>query len=512
MIEASEAWKDIQQRFLLPESHIEIDCTIAEVGAQESATASGTVEAVFSDAGSVLGVDAVSARYATNELNLWSLDGSREIVPDLAPYETAGYVSDIESTGSVTLSFPEVRTTASAGITITWGSRYGEYPSVFTVTAKNGEMVVNELTITDNTQQVSAVYMPLSNYDSITITVQNWYLPHRRARIEKVVLGHVLLLTKKDILSYTHEQHGDLLSGAIPKSSIEFTLDNTDGRWNPNNPSGMEQYLSERQKLTVRYGLDVNGVIEWIKAGTFYLSEWHTPSNGLEARFVARDVFEFMIDEEMWSALKDSLSNWIETATSNLPDGSLVVIDPSLENILAEYTPSYTTGVVSTNAEIVQKCANAGCCILRYDRDGILHVEPLNMTDTGYRITQALSFTHPEVELSKPLKEISVDYGDGTPYVHAVAASGTQQTVSNDFIGDATNAEKVATWIGNVLKSRRTVSGEFRADPRVDLFDIVTVESKYGALTPVVITNIAYSFNGSFRGSYTGRVLEEVSS
>lgn len=80
------------------------------------------------------------------------------------------------------------------------------------------------------------------------------------------------------IISYSHEQSGDLLTGAIPKHSIEFTVNNIDGRWNPSNPTGLEKYLSERQKLIVRYGMDVDGTIEWIKAGTFYLSEWSAPS------------------------------------------------------------------------------------------------------------------------------------------------------------------------------------------------------------------------------------------
>ena len=60
------------------------------------------------------------------------------------------------------------------------------------------------------------------------------------------------------------------------------------------------------------------------------------------------------------------------------------------------------------------------------------------------------------------------------------------------------------------MKTRKTVSGEFRADPRLELYDIVRVEDRYSRLVNVAITNIKYEFNGSFRGSYTGRILEEV--
>lgn len=519
MITVSDAWKDIQQRFLLPETFVEIDCTISEVGAEEGAVATGTNEAVFSDAGITIGDTPKTAKYATNELNLWALDGSRSILPSFAPYGASGYVSNIASTGSVTLSFPAVHSVASSGLTITWSSLYGEYPSVFTVTAKNGDVVVAETTVTDNRDKVSAVFLSIQGYDSITVTVHDWGLPHRRARIEKIVIGHVLTFTKNDIISFKHEQHGDLLSGELPKYSIEFTLDNTDGRWNPNNPTGMEQYLSERQKLVVRYGMDVNGTIEWIPGGVFYLSEWDAPSSGLEARFVARDGFEFLMGDEWWGAMSSKISYMVTNVTRNLwPSDSTVSYDTSLNDYMIVYSPSYTEGNANTAAEIVQRCANAACAILRCDRKGNLYVEPLNRVPAEYipidleqgitGIPLSLSYSYPEITLSKPLREVSVDYGGESSYIKSVAESGERQTLSNDFIRNTTNAEVVATWVADVLKTRKTISGEFRADPRLDLYDVVRVEDRYGVPTTVVITSITYTYNGSFRGSYEGRVLE----
>lgn len=508
MIQVSDAWKDIQQRFLLPESYVEIDCTITEVGAQESASASGTDEASFSDVESVLGISS-PVKYATNEHNLWALDGSHTILPNTAPYGREGYISNIASTGSVTLTFPAVRTVSIPGVTITWSNGYGEYPSVFSVIAKSGDTIVAETTVTDNSEPITTVFLDIVNYDSITINVWDWCLPNHRARIEKIVVGHVLTLSKKDILSFTHTQYGDLLSGEIPKNSIEFTLDNIDGRWNPNNPTGMERYLSERQKLTVRYGLDVNGSIEWIKAGTFYLSEWDAPSNGLEARFVARDAFEFLLGIELWAAMGAQLSGLVANVARYLPDDIPVVYDSALSNYFYGYSPSYTNDVVDTAAEMMQKCANAAGGILRYDRDGVLHVEKLNTELTEYTIPLSLSYSYPQIKLSKPLKEVDINYGGDSSYVlKNIATDGETQTLTNDYIKNAENAAVVATWVASVLKNRKAVSGEFRADPRLDLFDVVTVESKYGELKPVVITDIKYTFNGSFHGSYTGRVLE----
>lgn len=510
MIAVSDAWKDIQQRFLLPESYVEIECTVTETDAQNSATATGTTEAIFSNVGSVLGTDTV-VRYATTEQNLWSLDGAYTICPNNAPYGPTGYVCNNDNMGSVTLTFPEIKTKAVSGVTITWDSKNKNYPPVFEVIVKNGNDIIDAISVTDNSSYQSEVALSVQNYDSIEIIIHNWSFENRRPRIEKIILGHILTLTKSDILGYTHEQHGDLSSGEISKNSIEFKLDNTDGRWNPTNPNGMERYLSERQKLSVRYGLDINGIVEWINAGTFYLSDWKAPSNGLEASFVARDIFEYLLNEKYKSTRTEgTLAELIAEAfaSAGVPSSFSYELAPVLGTLTAVLDPNSEY----TCAQIVQMCANMGACVIWQDRDGILHITEFTKPTPGfvfqYVIPASLSYSHPDIELSKPLKSVSVDYGAESPYVLEVGNSGETQTVSNPFVKSQTAAEKIARNVAYCFKTREVVSGDFRSDPRLDLFDIVAVESKYGELSPVVITNIKYEFGGSFRGNYTGRVIE----
>jgi len=52
------------------------------------------------------------------------------------------------------------------------------------------------------------------------------------------------------------------------------------------------------------------------------------------------------------------------------------------------------------------------------------------------------------------------------------------------------------------------LSGEFRADPRLDVLDRITVVSKYSS-SPLYITDIKYTYNGAFRGSFSGRVIRD---
>ena len=89
-----------------------------------------------------------------------------------------------------------------------------------------------------------------------------------------------------------------------------------------------------------------------------------------------------------------------------------------------------------------------------------------------------------------------------------VGISGETQTVNNPLVGSIAQAESIAEWVKKTLNARKIVSGEYRADPRLDVFDLVAVEGKYGEISPVAITEIVYSYTGSFKGRYKGRVLE----
>ena len=168
----------------------------------------------------------------------------------------------------------------------------------------------------------------------------------------------------------------------------------------------------------------------------------------------------------------------------------------------------YITGE-NTIAEVLQKVAHMGCCVLYQDRNGVMRLEPRNKVLTDYAIRQDVSYTHPEFEISKPLKAVEVSYGEDGKFILSVGSSGEVQTVNNDFINTEEDARRVAEATAEVLKGRKNISGDFRADPRLDALDIVTVESKF-ATNPVVITEIEYSTTGGgFHGRFTGKVVQD---
>lgn len=494
-------WKATNQRFLLPETFVEISCRVPDV-AYEISSISATDEADFSATDLVIdeGTAAIP-HYATMERNLWILDGTRGILPDLTPNLTPGYVSDDGTGASATITLPSVLESSFPGITVTWSNEFSEYPTRFNVVAKNGETVVASTTVTNNREVKTLVDMEMAGFDSVTVEPIDWCLPDRRVRLEKIVLGHDITFNKGDIVNYQHEQSGDILCGELPKNMIQFSVLNVDGRWNPSNPTGLWRYLSDRQKITARYGLDVNGTIEWIPAGVFYLSDWNAPANGLEATFEARDVFEYLLNTPYSGETTGTMSDLVTTALGGLV--SEVSFTPEMTELTGTLTSEYTA------AEVIQMCANASCSSVYQNRSGGLAFKKWDTYAVGdYVIGTAMAYANPEITLSKPMRGISVTYANETPsFELALGTNGEIQTVKNELIGTIEQAVLLADWTRIVLESRQTISGEYRADPRLDLYDIVTVESKYGPILPVVITNIAYSYTGSFKATYHGRVI-----
>ena len=151
------------------------------------------------------------------------------------------------------------------------------------------------------------------------------------------------------------------------------------------------------------------------------------------------------------------------------------------------------------------------------DRDGILHIEPINTSPTDYRIDSFNSYSKPEITLSKSIKNVIVkkyDYKIGdrgvenstTDIISTVGDVGESITISNPLITSDDRARVVGEWVGNYLKNRMTLKLSGRADVRLDALDIVSNENAYSTNT-VRMTNVKFDFNGAFRGSGEGRVI-----
>lgn len=520
MIGVSSGWVAAHQQTLLPECFIEITYEATDPALQESANVTANNEAYFATTNTLVAptTSKSQAKYAAAELGLWGLDGSYTYVgkggaPNPAYISAQVSGSDGSFTSNIptiSIAFPAVRLEAVPGITITWSPTYNEWATDFRVTAYYGEEELTSTTITGNRETTVAVPLPIEGYTRIEIAVLGWSHPNHRARCSEIFLGLSKVYHKEDLMGFEHSQTADLLSAALPKNEITFRLRNEDNRWNPDNPTGDERFLLERQEIRVRYGMDVAGEVGWIKGGTFWLSEWSTPSNGLEASFTARDLLEFM-NEEYTGPLSGTL---YDIAIAALTQADLPLRDSGepryqVSDVLANYTTDISgeDSQTYTISQILQLVAHAGCCVMYQDRDGVFRIEPQSTGYSGYVIDQHTSYSHPEYEFTKPLKALSVGYSNDRRQLITVADRGEVQTVDNPMLITQADAQRVGERAREILESRKSITGEYRADLRLDVLDPIIVTSKY-ATNIIAVTDIMYSTTGgAFRGTYTGRVM-----
>ena len=527
----SQSWKNVHKQTLLNESYVEVSLDIADPDAIVDVSPIDNGSAYISDISeSVSEVNPPTIPYGTLEQNSWLLSGTRTSIPS-ENYADGGYVGDVLSNAecifdkkipTITINFSKVHSNIIPGITIVWGTAYDEFSEHFIVTAYNGDTIVAEKEVMDNKSVTSIVNMDIVNYDRIVIRILSWCLPNHRARIDEIFVGVRRVYSKTDLLSYSHNQTVDPISTSLPKMEIKFSIDNSDDSYNPYNPNGLSKYLMERQEIKTRYGLKLNdNTIEWIKGGSFYLSEWYAKQNGISADFVARDLLEFMS-----AHYKDNVSAITERSlydlaiqvfeSAGLPlnsDGSVKwIVDNSLKDIKTKAPlPD------DTMANCLQLIANMGCCVLYPDRNGTFHIEPINTTPTDYVINQFNSYSKSEITLSKQIKQVIVKgytYSIGEKGIESITIDiavnigevGETITVDNPLVTDIERARILGEWIGNYLKNRMTLKSAVRADVRLDALDLVTSENDYGA-NQVRMTNVDFTFNGAFRGTSEGRVI-----
>lgn len=516
MIAVSNGWVDAHKKTLLPEAFVEITYAATDPNLQEAAIVGGTNKWDYCNPSElVYARDKRSAKIASLENGVWGLDGSfgfretSEIEPGFVS-STLTPAGDVEfdDIPVISISFPSIRNEVIPGLTITWSTTYREWATSYRVTAYAGDTQVAQGIVAGNSDLTSTIWLTMEGYNKITIEILSWSHPRHRARCEEIFMGIETVYSKNDLMGYEHTQTVDLLSASLPKNEITFRLRNEDNRWNPDNPTGNEQFLLERQEIRVRYGLEVDGAIEWIKGGTFWLSEWSTPANGLEASFTARDLIEFM--NESYTGIRTG--TLYEIAAAAFTQADLPMQDNGSERWLVDDTlQGYTTELAAdddfTIAEILQMVAHAAGCVFYQDRDGVVRIEPWHTGYSGYLIDQNVSYAHPEYTFDKPLKAISVGYGEEQREVMSVSDKGAVQTVDNPLLRTKADAQRVGDRTREVLEGRKTISGEYRADLRLDALDPIIVTSKY-ATNVVAITEIRYSTTGgAFRGAYTGRVV-----
>lgn len=542
MQEVSQEWKDMQNELITPESYVEVKLSITDPDALSDATASDSGSIYISNTKKITYKDVPAVvPYATLEPNRWVLDGSLKTIPT-SDYGYCGYIGNTMSNPDIEVDYDDgngyeyselpriymdfgiVWYQSVPGVTITWDESSGEYAEIFEVRVYNDGKQIAYKEVYGNKSTTSFVKLNIEKYDRIQIIVWKWCLPHRRARISKIALGFEKVYDKGQLISFEHLQEADPLSASLPKAEISFSVDNTEGLYDPNNPDSLAKYIIERQEVTARYGFKIGDNIEWLDCGTFYISEWDAPQNGMVANFKARDLLEFLTTPYEKGAESTENVSLYDLAVDVLEDAELPLNGGEVRWSIDESLKScYTKRALPTDTHAVclQLIANAGGCVLYQDRQGVLRIEPLSHVETDYNIDHFNSFSKSELSLTKPVKEVRVASWRIEQEVNdeGSCVDVWKKSYAGYECGDIGEIVKMENELCNIslrdlvsdnavwyLSNRQTLSSEWRADPRMDVLDIVHNENDYGT-NKVLITRVKYSYNGTFKGSCEGRVI-----
>lgn len=519
MVEVSDKWKEKFNETLVPESFVEITCGITEPGINKKATIVTSSAAPFSTFHNIaLSDNASISRYSTGEPNLTVLDGSCGIVPSSPPYGTTGFLSaeifDDSNHPVIRLELPSENKSSVPGVSICWSTVFGEYATDFSVSAYLGTSKLKTVTVNGNKSVRSDVEVELSGFDAVEIEVLKWCLPDRRVRVEQVKIGRYLVFDKTKILSYSHSSARDPISGQLSQESISFSLDNSDRTWDSVNPQGIYKYIYERQPVTVRYGMDVDGKTEWVSGGMFFLSEWSVPANSIEASFQARDAFLYLSSTKYTGRKYGTLYEMCYDALELL-EADEITFDISDE--LKDYSTDITSDESTYhNSDILQLAANAAGMALYQTRDGVIKINRVYGADTSNPVLDIPvlnNYSWPEITFAQNMLNVVATAGGVTyAYPESPSGKGVSQTLSNvmltkDILAKSRNA---LTESYGVLSNRRKASLTYRASPTIDALDMVKIHHQFNYDAVLLATNVKYTFNGCFKGTVEGYMMADA--
>lgn len=335
-----------------------------------------------------------------------------------------------------------------------------------------------------------------------------------------------LLMDDQWILSFKQEINGSLLSGSLFENKITVTVDNHDGRFIYDESSDL--YRNNRINFIYSFAITeyengesyktydpINGAEMFVRSSTF-------DNDKQTVTLECADILSFLT--ETYTGRKTG--NGFEIAGAVISQARISNIVP-ISDINANLDADALSAVVVnipqdkhySLRDILQMVANAAMCVIFVDRSGRIHIERITDIDGSvlaslpsqqYTIGRNVQYTSVKSELSPNINRVTVIFEDAQNegMLDFPDTEGQEQTLENAIIAnDPEQGDKqvnyLILWIYNTLKCGRTVySGTYRADPRVDLFDIIFIEAKNDDAVPCILTSLQLEYTGAWRGTF----------
>lgn len=366
MYQTSQEYKESMKRPVRNQSYMKIQLGLINQDAQQTAGLSDTNKYNdFSDEESIFNQHTVR-RYATYESNFWKANGISFFLPEKkSDYRKDGITSTnlFEESFHVKFLFGCGKSDIK-GLTIKFGRNY---PTKFTIVTDNATSFEYE-----NTEELFKSDDVFENTESIELVITEMNVPNARVRIDYIIFGLGLEYDDEWISEASSNTTLSAINEDLPESEFKVTLCNDNQLFNVDNPSSDINFLESGQKVNVMMGYMLDdGNIEWIKMHSLYVSEWSADDSS--ATITAVDILKYL-DEKYYKGIyyEDGISLY-DLAVLVLTDAGLnedeYYIDSYMEKV---YVHNPLPNV--THKEALQIIANAGRCIMDYDRNGKIRI------------------------------------------------------------------------------------------------------------------------------------------
>lgn len=405
MKKVSNEYKEVMGQTVRPASQFQASLEMVDRSIESDATVTASEQTHFST-----GVfDKVhECDYATFEKDFLEVGSDLRILPE-SNFLKNGYVSSVtcgkngrfQSIPIIEFTFSEPRSFIAMSYQFARA-----YPRQIRVRYYlQGELVGDFISRPDRTDFVDDVNH-IYDCDRITFEFLSMSEPNRRLRLSRLVFGYEKRFDMKDIISVDHTMSVDPISSSLPYEKIILKVNNQDKDYDPDNPKGTWVYFTNGQPLTVRYGVKVDNLIEWVEAGRLVLSDAPTVDNSV-ASFTAVDVLSTLTNtyyKGVWYVGGRSL---YDLAVDVFVDAG--VTDYSISEKLKEIKTVSPLPMVS-HRECLQLIANAGGCVLYPNNRGVIVLEEQTYDDApvDFYLDFTKMFEKPVVKKTEKLKSVDV--------------------------------------------------------------------------------------------------------
>jgi hypothetical protein len=448
MLKASSAYKKMMNKSVRNRAYISVSLGVVNQSAQGNAKIDNTSQTYYSkgDLFDNSNTDTYIT-YASLEENYVKADGSFYIVP-----EKDGQILDngltLPTNTDLVIKLGEEY--SIKGITLEFGPT--SYPTSLSITTAE-----KTLTYTDNTAYKFATNDVLGVTDYIIVSPTTMVGGTQQLHIKNILLGVGFVFSNSTVEEFSAESYVSGISEDLSYATYQISVFDTQGLFDVDNNDSFMSYLTPLQPVKISMGVDLDdGTQEWKQIASAYLESWS--GNGNKLSITATDKMSQLEDEYENNVLEERTAysefEKILTACGFEPDE--YDIDTYLEGVTIKNPVEK-----ASYSECLQVLANATCCVVREDENGILRVQA-NFTNSIEPDEIVIATSGDDTTYSNPANVInSVD-------VVNMAFTSTNATKANGnytFEYDATSQITTNGYISGISDE----NGTFATNPYFEI-------------------------------------------